>query len=122
MKVLEFAFVGYAVTDLQRARDFYENTLGFAPASTWIDGDTGWIEYEFGPHTLAINNGDLEKWKPSQDGAGVALEVEDLDATIAELKSKGVTFVMEKTESPVCFMALIADPDGNRVCLHKRKG
>lgn len=121
MKVLEFAFVGYPVTDLARARDFYENTLGFVPASTWIDGDKGWIEYEFGPHTLAINNGDLEQWKPSPDGAGVALEVDDLDAAIAELKEKGVTFVMEKTGSPVCHMALIADPDGNRLCLHQRK-
>lgn len=121
MKVLEFAFVGYPVTDLKRARDFYENSLGFKPATVWEDGDKGWIEYEFGPHTFAINNGDPSVWKPSEDGAGVALEVDDLDAAITELKAKNVTFVMEKTESPVCFMALIADPDGNRICLHKRK-
>lgn len=121
MKVLEFAFVGYPVTDLARARDFYEKTLGFTAVSVWLDGDKGWIEYEFGPHTLAINNFDPERWKPSLDGSSVALELDDLDAAVVELKEKGVPFVMEKIDTPVCSMALIADPDGNRICLHKRK-
>jgi len=38
MKVLEIAFVGYPVTDLKRARQFYEGTLGLKmtrSAQTW---------------------------------------------------------------------------------------
>ena len=35
-------------------------------------------------------------WKPSRDGTTVAFEVDDIDATIAKLKERGVSFDMEK--------------------------
>jgi len=120
LKVIEFAFTGYAVTDLKRARAFYETVLNLAPASVFEHEGSGWIEYEVGPHVLAITDmgGD---WKPSKDGGGVALEVEDFDQAISWLKEKDTTFFTEPFESPVCHMALISDPDGNSICIHKRK-
>jgi predicted enzyme related to lactoylglutathione lyase len=51
----------------------------------------------------------------------VAFEVDDIDATIARLKERGVTFDMEKIETPVCWMAQFRDPDGNKLVVHKRK-
>ncbi len=120
MKVIEIAFTGYAVTDLARARDFYEKTLNLAPASVFEHDGKGWVEYEVGPHTLAITDMNPD-WKPSKDGGGVALEVEDFEEAISWLKSHGVTFYFEGMESPVCHMALISDPDGNSICIHKRK-
>jgi len=119
-KVIEFAFVGYPVTDLAVARAFYETVLNFTPCSVFGDDKASWIEYEVGPHTLAISNMSPD-WKPSKDGGGLALEVEDFDASIAWLKDKDVTFTLEPFETPVCHMALIADPDGNSICIHKRK-
>ena len=120
LKVIEFAFTGYSVTDMPRARAFYEGVLGLSPASTFgLDDGFYWIEYEVGPHTLAITNMSAD-WKPSPNGGGVALEVEDFDAAIAWLKEKHVTFYAEPFASPVCRMALIADPDGNSICIHKR--
>jgi predicted enzyme related to lactoylglutathione lyase len=47
--------------------------------------------------------------------------VDDIDATIAKLKERGVAFDMEKTETPVCWMAQFRDPDGNKLVVHKRK-
>jgi len=44
-----------------------------------------------------------------------------LVAAIAKLKERGVTFDMEKTETPVCWMAQFRDPDGNKLVIHKRK-
>ena len=120
IKVTEVAFTGYSVTDMARARAFYEKVLGLTPASVFEDGRGSWVEYEIGPHTIAITNGSSD-WKPSKDGGGVALEVEDLDAAIAWLKQNNVTFRFEVTESPICHLALIADPDGNSICIHKRK-
>ena len=35
------AFTGYPVTDLKRARNFYENVLGLQPAHTFGDEKTG---------------------------------------------------------------------------------
>lgn len=121
MKILEFAFIGYPVTDLPRARAFYEQVLGFKPASIWGDETKAWVEYEVGPHTLAINNMDPANWKPSTDGAGVALEVENFGDAIEELKKANVPFVLEPMDFPSCRMALISDPDGNSICIHQRK-
>lgn len=122
LKVIEFAFTGYPVTDMARARGFYEGVLNLTPATTFTnDNGTQWVEYEVGPYVLAINNGSGEVWKPSKDGGGVALEVEDFDAAIQWLREKKVNFYLEPMESPVCHTALITDPDGNSICIHKRK-
>jgi predicted enzyme related to lactoylglutathione lyase len=120
LKVKEFAFTGYSVTDMKRAREFYEQVLNFTPASVFDHDGKQWVEYEIGPHVLAISNMSAD-WKPSKDGGGVALEVEDYDAAVKWLKEKGVTFFFDTMESPVCHLCLISDPDGNSICIHKRK-
>jgi predicted enzyme related to lactoylglutathione lyase len=119
IKVTEFAFVGYSVTDIARSRAFYEGVLNLPPGMVFDHEGKYWVEYEVGPHTLAISDMNAE-WKPSPNGGGVALEVEDFDSAIATLKEKGVTFYLEPFASPVCRMALISDPDGNSICIHKR--
>ena len=120
MKVIEIAFSCYPVTDLKRAKQFYENTIGLKQTTLWGDDNQAWIEYDIGPSTLAITNFPSD-WKPSPDGGGVALEVDNFDTAIAELKKAGAKFRVEPTESPVCHMAVVFDPDGNSVCIHKRK-
>jgi len=119
MQILEFAFVCYPVTDMPRARNFYEKILGFMPSKVFGDDKIAWVEYEVGPHTLAITNM-APDWKPSPDGASVALEIADFDATIAELKVAQVKFAIEPMTTPVCRMAVICDPDGSKICLHQR--
>ena len=54
MKILEFAFIVYPATDLARSRSFYEGVLGLTSATTIDIPDGFWVEYEIGPHTLAI--------------------------------------------------------------------
>jgi predicted enzyme related to lactoylglutathione lyase len=46
--------------------------------------------------------------------------VEDFDAAIAHLKKYEVKFRIEPLATPVCRMAMIFDPDGNTICIHKR--
>ncbi len=122
MKVIEIAFVGYPVTDLKRARAFYEGVLGLEISHTFGNiEEQAWIEYDIGPGTLAIANG-APDWKPSPQGAAAALEVEDFDTAMADLKVAGVQFIQEPFDTPVCRMAIIADPDGNSITVHKRKG
>lgn len=120
MKILEIAFSAYAVTDVARARAFYEGVLGLTVTMETNMGEQGhWIEYDIGAGTLAI--GRTGGWKPSSDGCCVALEVEDFDASIAELKSANIYFKFEPMETPVCHMAIVHDPDGNPLIIHKRK-
>lgn len=120
MKVLEYAFTVYPVTDLAKARRFYEGTLGLRPEMIYEEGGYGWVEYEIGTGVLAIGMG-APGFEPSKHGGSIALEMEDYEAAIAELKAAGGTFYMESTETPVCHMAAIADPDGNTIIIHKRK-
>ena len=119
MRVTEIAFNCYPVTDMVRARAFYEGVLGLK--STYAVGEPGgmqWVEYDIGAGTLSI--GSAPGWNPSSDGCCVALEVEDFDAAIAQLKASQVRFKLEPFPTPVCHMAFILDPDGNTLCIHKR--
>ena len=75
--------------------------------------------YEIGPHTLAI--GKEPFLKPSGDGPHVALEVDDFEQTIEHLRGHTVTFALEPVELPGCMAAIIVDPDGNKLGIHKRK-
>lgn len=114
IQVTEFAFTGYPVTNLRRARAFYEGVLGLTKSTAWLEGeDKGWVEYDVGGHTLAITN-DSAQWKPSSDGPAIALEVADFDAAVAVLKDAGTPFVVEPYQSPVCRLAVVKDPDGTR--------
>ena len=37
------------------------------------------------------------------------------------LKQANVRFAAEGIESPVCWMAVVQDPDGNKIIIHKLK-
>ncbi len=115
--VKEIAFVGYPVTDLLRARDFYERILGLeCTLDHPIDETTSWIEYEIGASAIAISNA----WPPSgQSGPSAALEVEDLNAALESLLAEGVTLKTDVMASPSCRFFVIADPDGNDLTIHQ---
>jgi predicted enzyme related to lactoylglutathione lyase len=118
MKIKAIGFVGIPVTDLERAREFYEGVLGLEVSDEMMGGK--WIEYAVGDDTLAIANvGD--EWTPSDQGTGAALEVEDFDEAIRRLKDRHVRFAGEPFETPCCHMAVIQDPDGNKLLIHKLK-
>ena len=120
LKVTEIAFSCYPVTDMARARKFYEGVLGLK--ATYLVGESGgmqWTEYDIASGTLSIGAG-APDWHPRADGCSVGLEVEDFDAAIAHLKASGVQFKMEPFPTPVCRMAFIYDTEGNLICIHKR--
>ena len=118
MKIKGIGFVGVPVTDLKRARAFYEDVLGLKISDEMMGGK--WIEYGVGDDTLAIANVS-DTWTPSDQGTGAALEVEDFDEAIGRLKDRQVRFAAEPFETPCCHMAVIQDPDGNKLMIHKLK-
>src|ERR1700693_1362292 len=94
--IKEVAFVAIAVSDPERARKFYQETLDLKPGTTAMGG--AWVEYDLGATTIGV--GCHPDWKPSRDGTTVAFEVDDIDATIAKLKKRGVKFDLDKIERP----------------------
>jgi len=119
IQITEIAFTGYPVTDIVRARNFYEKVLLLKITATFENEGRHWIEYDIGPSTIAITNMSPD-WKPSGAGPAAALEVVDFDAAVAALREASVKFVVEPTTSPACRLAVVADPDGNTVAIHKR--
>ena len=116
--IQSIAFVTYAVSDIQAARQFYEEVLRLK-LTHQAGGE--WFEYEVGDTTFAISAADAEHPVPVR-GAVLAFEVSDLDAEVEQLRQRGATLRREITETPVCRFAVILDPDGSEVIIHKRKG
>jgi predicted enzyme related to lactoylglutathione lyase len=120
MKITEIAFSCYPVTDMDRARTFYEGLLGLeSTVDEKFEGGSHWVEYDIGPGTLAL--GLTPGMDPSRKGCSVWLEVDAFDKAIEELKEAEVEFKFGPLETPVCHMALVHDPDGNLVGIHRRK-
>lgn len=117
----ELAFVGYPVTDFEKARKFYGEILGLQEGASFEhEGELHWLEYDLAGQTLALARAS-EKWSPNPNGGGACLEVADLDAAVAHLKAHNVNVVMDIQDYPICRLALITDPDGNSLALHQRK-
>ena len=112
------AFTLFTAADSTRARAFYEEKLGFKRGSSSPDGT--WTEYDLpGGGCLALfKHPDPAQRTRGSGGASIALEVEDLDRAIAELKAKGVSFKSGIIPSPVCRMSIIEDSEGNTIMLH----
>jgi predicted enzyme related to lactoylglutathione lyase len=115
--IQSIAFLTYAVSDIKAARKFYEEVLGLK-----LTHEAGgeWFEYDVGDTTFAISAADADHPVPVR-GAVLAFEVSDLEAEIARLHQCGATFRREITETPVCRFAVVLDPDGSEVIIHKRK-
>ena len=121
MQVTEIAFTAYSVTDMKRARAFYEGVLGLTKSRAFgLEGRESWIEYDIGPGCLALVIGG-DEWPPSAAGSAAALEVGDLDGFMAKAAGGGVKIIVPIQDYPPCRMAVVADPDGNRIVLHHRK-
>jgi predicted enzyme related to lactoylglutathione lyase len=118
MKIKAIGFVAIPVTDVKRARSFYEDVLGLEVSDEMMSGK--WVEYTVGDDTLAIANVS-DEWTPSNQGTGAALEVEDFDEAIRRLRDQQVHIAVEPFETPCCHMAVVQDPDGNKLIIHKLK-
>ena len=121
IRIKDIAYIGYPVTDVARARAFFEGLLNLKPSTQFEHEGRSWIEYDIGSATLAISNMSPEQWKPSPDGPSVALEVVDFDVAVQTLRAAHVVFAVEPMDSGVCRMAIVLDPDGNAIAVHQRK-
>lgn len=124
MKITEFAFVCHPVSSLQCARKFYEEVLRLATPNVIdgkLDSDRGMLEYEIGPHTLAITTAWTDGKRPEYPSSGLVLEVENFQEAIEHIQAQGVGFELGPFEGPGCSIAVIVDPDGNKIGIHKRK-
>ncbi|MGH2905958.1 MAG: VOC family protein [Solirubrobacterales bacterium] len=109
-------FATLAVSDIEKGKEFYGGTLGL----TQVDENPGGVGYESGGGSLFV-------YASPTAGTGEATcafwQVDDIDATVNELRGKGVTF--EEYDLPDTTVengihsmgpmkaAWFKDPDGN---------
>jgi lactoylglutathione lyase len=112
MKV-KYATIG--VADMDESIKFYTEAMGFE-----IDS-----QYNLGPGlriTLLKGEGDamIELIKNTENKTGLfslGMEIDDINTTVKELKSKGAKITMEPVPITVGTLAFIEDPNGVRIAL-----
>jgi len=112
------AFTMLPMTDVPRARKFYEETLGLKIGSHGSHGDNWWIEYDL-PQGGCIGLSNFGNEQPTGKGGTLALEVEDMDAIIAHLQANGVKLLGDIVKGPHCRMQMCQDSEGNPLLLHQ---
>jgi catechol 2,3-dioxygenase-like lactoylglutathione lyase family enzyme len=103
--------VWYYVRDLDDARRFYRETLGFEEVA--VDLSEHWAHLRHGAMEVGLAEGE-----PEADGAVAHVDVTDLKAVAERLRAAGVE-VGVVVEIPHGEMRLldVYDPDGNRIQL-----
>ncbi len=106
--------VSVPVSDQDRARSFFIDTLGFELRTEATFGEVmRWIEVAPHGSTTSLT---LVTWfeaMPPGSLQGLVFEVDDVHATYEELLAKGVPFDFPPREMPGGLQAVFRDPDGN---------
>jgi predicted enzyme related to lactoylglutathione lyase len=115
-------FVGIPVHDQDRALAFYTEKLGFKVATDQPMGPQRWIELRIGRadtrFVLFTPVGHADRIGTFFNGA---LATDDVEATYAELKAKGVEFQTPVTKQPWGSYCILLDSEGNQVLVSESK-
>ena len=115
-------FVGIPVGNQDISLKFYTESLGFKVATDRPFTDTQrWIELLIpGADTgLALYTPEGHESRIGQFQS-IAFWCDDVFATCAILKAKGVSFAQEPKKEPWGTMAIVKDPDGNQFALSSK--
>ena len=114
----QYASVRYLVTDVQAAIDFYTTHLGFTLNTS---AAPAFADVVRGPLRLLLSGPASSGARATPEDAAtpgrnrIHLVVDDLDATVAPLRSAGLRFRSDLVSGPGGRQILLADPDGNLV-------
>jgi catechol 2,3-dioxygenase-like lactoylglutathione lyase family enzyme len=110
-------FVSVPVTDMERSKTFYRDTLGLEPVD-----ERGFPEYRLGENLTVylIDPSQTGSSFTSPHTSSIALRVPDVAEARSELETRGIVFDGDILDTGVCHMAFFRDPDGNAFMLHRR--
>jgi catechol 2,3-dioxygenase-like lactoylglutathione lyase family enzyme len=101
--------VWYHVRELDAARLFYTQKLGFA--ETFLNADDRWAKLERGEMQIALAEGE------PHEGGVAAVDVDDVRAEAERLRGEGVEVGVVLEIHNEVRLADVYDPDGNRIQL-----
>ena len=109
------------VTDMERARKFYEEVLGVTIALHDINGlKMGWFP---GAGNSEMPSGSLmqhESYVPSREGVLIYFYSDDIEKALSRVEKAGGEIYQPKTRisDEYGFMGVFIDSEGNRIALH----
>lgn len=114
--------VSIPVSDQERAKSFYVDTLGFElrADNPWGAG-MRWVEVAPADSLTSLA---LVTWfesMPPGSLQGLVVATDDIRTTHDELVARGVPFDFPPTEMSGGIQAVFRDPDGNGLVLHGRR-
>jgi glyoxylase I family protein len=109
--------VSINVDDVDAALRFYSEVLGLRPRDDRPGFGSGGAWLDAGPQQVHLNEGR----PPPELGQHFALLVDDLDATVEELRQRGVD-VSDPVPIGPSRQAFLRDPAGNVIELHQPAG
>jgi catechol 2,3-dioxygenase-like lactoylglutathione lyase family enzyme len=118
MTISKVQLFSIPVSDQDRAKAFYVDTLGFELVSdTAMGPDMRWVMVSPPGAQTAIT---LVTWFPSMPAGslkGLVLETDDLDADVAALRERGVEIPGGIEDQSWGRFVTFEDPDGNGIVL-----
>jgi len=100
--------VWYHVRNLDAARSFYKDKLGFT--ETFVDDDANWSKLERNGMEIGLAEGE-----PQEDGGVAHVDVDDVKAAAEELRGAGVEVGVVLELHGEIRLLDVFDPDGNRL-------
>ncbi|MHA7984338.1 VOC family protein [Rathayibacter sp. CAU 1779] len=120
MAISQILLFSVPVSDPDRARDFYVDTLGFTlVADTMMGEDQRWIQVVPPGAATSITLVTWFETMPSGSLRGLVLETDDLEDDIHRLTKLGVAFDSGVERAPWGQYAQFTDPDGNGIILQQ---
>jgi predicted enzyme related to lactoylglutathione lyase len=111
----DITHIDIPVTDLDRAKDFYQELFGWQIAEP-----PGFEGYPMWQAPNKISGGGLAPRSEGFSQPRSYVEVDSIDDTLAKAREGGGTVVMEKQPiTETSWWAIFEDPDGNTVGLYE---
>jgi catechol 2,3-dioxygenase-like lactoylglutathione lyase family enzyme len=111
--VTRIQLVSVPVSDQERAKAFYTETLGFDLVADNPFGDQRWVQVAPKGAETGVTLVTWFETMPPGSTKGLVLETDDVDASYQELSARGVRFNGPVEEQFWGRFATFDDPDGN---------
>ncbi|QRQ63676.1 MULTISPECIES: VOC family protein [Sphingobacterium] len=113
------------VTDIDRAKKFYETILDIEMVQR-ADGNDQAVFFPFNPSIIQATSGRVtgvlsksERNSPSGNGTVVYINASpDIQKVLDKVEKAGGKIIAPKTQIPAGYIAIIIDSEGNKIGLH----
>lgn len=117
---MKLEVVPIGVSDVDVAKDFYSNKMGFHLDNDQPLGDKRYVQLTPPGSGCSISFGiGITQTKPGEMD-GLLLVVDDIEAVFKELSSRGVEISQPKLEGWGSTHSYLSDPDGNRWTIQQK--